>query len=242
MRIQHLPHLILLTSLTSVSTSHLILPNHFQQALTEPAPPPNDIQISIIMPVLPSSDKSQTPSSSPNSHSPTLYDTLPLTRRINIFSSLLRDHPDMSKILSESPQSTSQSTSQNRLSNLNITILAPLNSAMQSLPHKPWESPQDYQNLGERAYDGESGQERAQRNLRSFVEGHVVPRGAAEWGEGVRVETLAGGGRELWWESREEGKEKKKNKVIMPDGVEVEGVESKATNGEVWVLKGVLKV
>ncbi len=114
---------------------------------------------------------------------------------------------------------------------------------MQSLPHKPWESPQDYENLGERAYDGEGGQERANANLRKFVEGHIVPRGAAEWGEGMKVETLMGKGREVWWEEREaEGKEEGKRRVVMPDGVEVEGIESKAANGEVWLLKGVLKV
>lgn len=71
---------------------------------------------------------------------------------------------------------------------------------------------------------------------------------------GDRVHTLAGGGEEgeeggkkIWWEEREEEeggegetKQKVKVRVIMPDGVEVEGVEARAANGEVWLLKGVL--
>ena len=86
--------------------------------------------------------------------------------------------------------------------------------------------------LGERAYDGEGGQERAKGNLKRFVEGHVVPK--SPWGKGEKVRTLAE--KELWWE--EQGEEKKR--VVMPDEVEVEGVVSQVGNGEIWVLKGVL--
>lgn len=90
--------------------------------------------------------------------------------------------------------------------------------------------------MGERAYDGEDGQERARGNLRRFVEGHVVPK--SPWGVGGKVKTV--GGRDVWWEEKkEEGTEKR---IIMPENVEVDEVISQAGNGEVWVLKGVLKV
>lgn len=67
------------------------------------------------------------------------------------------------------------------------------------LPRKPWEDPRDYGRLGAEAYEGGSGEERAQRNLRRFVEEHVVP--VSPWKEGQRVKALRGG--EAWWELRE---------------------------------------
>ena len=88
--------------------------------------------------------------------------------------------------------------------------------------------------MGEQAYDGSGGQERADRNLKLFVERHVVP--VSPWREGQEGKTKTlGGGKEVWWQGRDGGK-----KVIMPDGVEVDEVASEVDNGEVWVLKGVL--
>jgi len=81
-------------------------------------------------------------------------------------------------------------------------VLAPLNSALQKLPHKPWEDPSDYEELGADAYGGSEGEGRAQRNLRRFVEAHVVP--VSPWKEGEKVRTVGGG--EVWWEEREGGK------------------------------------
>jgi hypothetical protein len=72
------------------------------------------------------------------------------------------------------------------------------------LPRKPWEDPKDYNQLGTEAYEGGEGEERAQKNLRRFVEAHVVP--ASPWKEGEKLKTLAGG--EVWWE------EKDGNKVV----------------------------
>lgn len=89
--------------------------------------------------------------------------------------------------------------------------------------------------MGERAYDGEGGQERAKRNLKRFVERHVLPE--SPWKGGDKVKTLLG--TEVWWEEREDG-DAKKRRVIMPSGVEVDDVVSEAGNGEIWVLKGVL--
>lgn len=82
----------------------------------------------------------------------------------------------------------------------NTTVLAPLNSAVEKLPRKPWEDPRDYDTLGSNAYEGDDGQERAQRNLRRFVEAHLVP--VSPWKEGEKVKTIAGD-REVWWEEKD---------------------------------------
>ena len=46
---------------------------------------------------------------------------------------------------------------------------------------------------------GNEGEDRAHRNLRRFVEAHVVP--ASPWQEGEKVETI--GGNRIWWEDKE---------------------------------------
>jgi Fasciclin domain len=224
-----------LLALSQVSTCQLVLRNPFRQTSPPPSsltthPPFHDNIQAPIMPVIPSDDNAQDPPSSSNDpDKPTLFDTLPLTRRINIFSSLLRDHPNLPALLA-SPSPTNPITKQPT----NFTILAPLNSALQALPHKPWEDSDDYATFGERAYDGQGGQDRAKGNLNRFVEAHVVPE--SPWKEGEKVKTLAG--KEVWWEVKGGGNER----VVLPQEVEVEDVVSQAGNGEIWVLKGVLDV
>jgi len=109
-------------------------------------------------------------------------------RNINIFAGFTRDFATISQRFEDS--------------SLNTTILAPVNSAIAQLPRKPWEDPEDYENLGANAYEGKDGEERAQRNMRRFVEAHVVP--VSPWKEGEKVKTLAGG--EVWWERQDENK------------------------------------
>lgn len=145
-----------------------------------------------------------------------LSDIIGTNRQINIFASFTRDIPQISDRLESSSQ--------------NITLLAPLNAAIQALPRKPWEDPRDYASLGAQAYNGKDGEDRAHKNLRRFVESHLVPK--SEWEEGEKVETMSGS--KIWWETKD-GK-----RVIMPGGVEVEGVGRRVGNGEVWVLKGAL--
>ncbi|GAO19116.1 hypothetical protein UVI_02036130 [Ustilaginoidea virens] len=110
------------------------------------------------------------------------------------------------------------------------TVLAPLNSAIDALPRKPWESPSDYSALGDRAYQGQQGQDRANHNLEQFVKAHLVMR--APWREGDRATTWAG--KQVWWE------EKDGKRLILPDGVEVDRVVCRVANGELWLLKGVM--
>lgn len=115
-----------------------------------------------------------------------LPDVLGKERGLNIFASLTRYIDDVSARLSDP--------------SLNTTVLAPTNSALQKLDHKPWENGRDYHRYGEAAaYKGEAGQGRADKNLRTFVEGHVVP--VSPWMEGEKVETLAG--EQVVWEKRD---------------------------------------
>lgn len=80
----------------------------------------------------------------------------------------------------------------------NVTVLAPQDAEIRKLPRKPWEDPKDYSTFGANAYDGESGIDRAQRNLERFVEAHVV--GQSPWKEKEKAETLAGN--TVWFESK----------------------------------------
>jgi hypothetical protein len=115
----------------------------------------------------------------------TISDVLSRERNINIFAGFTRDIESVSRRLEAGSHNT--------------TLLAPLNSAITKLPRKPWEDPQDYAALGQNAYDGQSGEDRAHGNLRRFVEAHVVPE--SPWAEGHKVQTL--GGDTVWWEEKD---------------------------------------
>jgi hypothetical protein len=146
----------------------------------------------------------------------TLSDVLPKTRSINIFASLTRDISSVTGRL------------ESTLATDNTTLLAPLNSAMQSLPRKPWEDrPDDASGVS-----AARNEDKAAENLRRFVEEHVVPTSPWVEGQAGKIKTL--GGQEVWWE-KENGK-----KVIMPGRVEVDGVVGKVGNGQLWALKGVM--
>ncbi|EED13401.1 conserved hypothetical protein [Talaromyces stipitatus ATCC 10500] len=144
-------------------------------------------------------------------------DLLVKTPKINVFASLTRDFQPIASRLNDKSQNT--------------TVLAPLNSAINSLPRKPWEDPADYDRFGEaKAYNGEEGQDRAKRNLQRFVEAHLVP--VSPWREGEEVETV--GGAKVKWVKEGE------TVFIEPGHVEVESLASEVSNGNVWVLKGVV--
>ncbi|KAI4091010.1 MAG: hypothetical protein LQ344_004391 [Seirophora lacunosa] len=99
-----------------------------------------------------------------------LSDVIGKDRSINVFAGFTRDIDTISKVVEDKSQ--------------NATVLAPLNSELQKLPRKPWEDPEDYEILGQSAYEGSAGEDRAHRNLRRFVEAHVVL--ASPWREGEK--------------------------------------------------------
>ncbi|KAI0541897.1 hypothetical protein GGR58DRAFT_455470 [Xylaria digitata] len=148
-----------------------------------------------------------------------ISDVMGRDRSVNVFAGFARDVEVVAKRLDDSA--------------VNSTVLAPLNSAIDKLPGKPWEDPNEYSALGATAYDGDEGRERARRNLRRFVEAHVVP--LSPWGENERSRSLLDSDREIWWE--------KKGGVMLlqPDGIEIQSVASKVGNGEVWIIKSVRK-
>ncbi|BDD60180.1 hypothetical protein MPDQ_002783 [Monascus purpureus] len=147
---------------------------------------------------------------------PVVSDVLPKNRAINIFASLTRDFEPIASRLNDESR--------------NVTVLAPRNSAIQALRRKPWESTEEYRQFGPEAYEGQDGQDRAKNNLRRFVEAHLIP--VSPWKNGEEVESLGGG--KLKWT-------KEANKIfIQPGNIEVDTVAEKVSNGEVWILNGVI--
>ncbi|KAI9835739.1 MAG: hypothetical protein M1819_001917 [Sarea resinae] len=203
---------ILAFSFPSVASSQRFLPSFWKQR-TSPA----TAQMPIVNPpeiaLPPSNQDNPTPGSSGDI---IISDILGKERGINVFAGFTRDIESVSDRLQDS--------------SVNTTVLAPLNPEITKLPRKPWEDPQDYETLGETAYDGQEGEGRAHKNLRRFTEAHIIP--ASPWREGQKIKTLAGN--TVWFESKG-GK-----KLVQPGSLEVEGVLTKATNGEVWLLRGVL--
>jgi hypothetical protein len=114
-----------------------------------------------------------------------ISDILNTQRSINIFAGFTRDVDVVSQRIDNKDK--------------NSTILAPLNSEIQKLPRKPWEDPKDYEAMGASAYEGKDGESRAHRNLRRFVEAHVVDM--SPWSAGKDGNTLGGG--KLRWEDRQ---------------------------------------
>ena len=114
-----------------------------------------------------------------------ISDVIGKTQTIAIFSGLTRDIDSVSGRLDTASQ--------------NATVLAPDNTVMRNLKRKPWEGAEDYNTLGADAYKGQSGEDRAHKNLRKFVEKHIVPE--SPWEENKKVQTLDGN--EIWWENKD---------------------------------------
>ncbi|OQE26306.1 hypothetical protein PENSTE_c005G03381 [Penicillium steckii] len=211
----HFSSFILLFTLLGSSSAiwSLAIPNSIRQ---RPLALENDK--SIMDRLIPGILKPQPNGDNPgDSDEPIISDVLPKTKGINIFAQLTRDFDSISSRLNDASK--------------NLTVLAPRNSAVQDLPRKPWEDPEDYQKYGEvNAYEGQDGKDRARDNLRRFVEAHLIP--VSPWGEGEEVETL--GGVKLKW--TKEGDKIK----IQPGDIEVDNVAEKVANGEVWVLNSVI--
>ncbi|OAX77816.1 hypothetical protein ACJ72_07879 [Emergomyces africanus] len=145
-------------------------------------------------------------------------DILSKTREVNIFSSLTRDIEPVSARFNNGTERS--------------TVLAPLNSEIRGLPRKPWEDPADYEKFGQQAaYAGKEGEGRAARNLKRFVEAHIVP--ASPWVSQEKSETVGGGS--IYWKKGDDGKV-----YIYPGKIEVQRTMTQASNGEVWIIKGVI--
>lgn len=117
-----------------------------------------------------------------------LSDVMGRDRSINLFASLTRDVASIEQRLDDPSQ--------------NSTVLAPLNSKIDTNPQKPWEDARDYEAFGTAAaYEGDEGRDRAQKNLKKFAEAHMLP--VSPWQEGEKVKSLLAGDKEIWWENKE---------------------------------------
>lgn len=210
-------------SIIEIITPPPVLHDSSDQKIMNPGP---------VIPGAPSSGNKPDSSSGADGSDLTISDILPAQRQINIFAGLTRDIESLTGRLESA--------------GTNTTLLAPLNSAMQSLPRKPWEDRPD-DNTGVSAARDE---DKAAANLRRFVLEHVVP--VSPWREGKEhaTQTLWDAQevnqdqdivRKIWWEKRWGGTDGSvEKKVIMPGEVEVERVVGRVGNGEVWALKGVM--
>ncbi|KAI9806969.1 MAG: hypothetical protein M1833_002627 [Piccolia ochrophora] len=204
---------ILISLFVALASSQLFLPSFLKKYY----PQRHTVQEPIMHlfdSAFPASNKDNPPSG--QSGSVRISDVIAKDRAINIFAGFTRDIEPVSQRLEDGSQNT--------------TVLAPLNTAITALPRKPWEDPKDYTALGEMAYDGSEGEGRAHKNLRKFVESHIIA--VSPWKKSEKVETMDG--RKIWWEE-EDGK-----KMIRPDNVEVTSIANSVGNGEVWMLKEVL--
>lgn len=177
---------------STVACQLLVLPSFFRTGNSPQKPASNKGQLPIMNNIpnipnilFPPSNDKEKDGSSGGSGDLSISDVIGKERVISIFAGFTRDIDSISKRLDANDQNT--------------TVLAPLNSALQKLPRKPWEDPEDYNELGANAYEGQSGEDRAQRNLRRFVEAHVVP--VSPWKEGEKVNSIGGG--KLWWEEKD---------------------------------------
>ncbi|KAI1813414.1 hypothetical protein GGS20DRAFT_479210 [Poronia punctata] len=206
--------------LGSVSSKFLTFPKLF----TSDADTQTPLIMDPVGPAFPPSDKpsqSDRPSGpsqgGPSQGDVLISDVMGRDRSINVFAGFARDVVSISNRFDSSTE--------------NSTVLAPLNSAVEKLPGKPWENAGDYNALGANAYEGQDGQDRAHRNLRRFVEAHIIP--VSPWVEKQKTRSLLDGDKEIWWETKDGVK------VLQPEGIEVQNVASQVGNGEVWIIKSV---
>lgn len=176
---------LLSTAHASPVFSQLVLPNFFKQPSISGKPVSEQQSPIMNEPnvALPPSNSGDPPSG--GAGDVRISDVIGKERAINIFAGFTRDIETISRRLDDAAQNT--------------TVIAPLNSEIQKLPRKPWEDPRDYDALGATAYDGPEGEDRAHRNMRRFVEAHVIP--VSPWKEGEKVESIGGG--RVWREIKD---------------------------------------
>ncbi|KAI8947218.1 hypothetical protein F4801DRAFT_561625 [Xylaria longipes] len=200
---------------TSTTAQLLALPKLFPQDTDRQAPLIMD-PVGPVGPAMPPTKEPPShPQQPPAQGGVLISDVMGRDRSLNVFAGFARDVESIARRLDDGSK--------------NSTVLAPLNSAIEKLPGKPWEDPKDYSALGATAYDGDEGQKRARRNIRRFVEAHVVP--VSPWREGEKTPSLLDGDREIWWENKDGVM------TLQPDGIEIQSVASRVGNGEVWIIK-----
>jgi uncharacterized surface protein with fasciclin (FAS1) repeats len=115
---------------------------------------------------------------------------------------------------------------------VNSTFLVPRNSALQTLPRKPWEDKDNDEGIQQGSEDvwSKEAEDKARKNVEDFVAGHVITKYPIE--EGEELSTLGG--------TSVSFKVKGGDKFIYPGNIKVLG-EREAANGDIWVLDGVIE-
>lgn len=168
--------LLLVIGANSALSKSLVATHHLEDATHNRQIP--------LMPVVPIPDGDFKPDPE-TATGEVITDALNRDRSISLFGGFTRTVEAIGKRLEDSSK--------------NATVLCPENAAIKQLPRKPWEDPADYDTFGVEAYDGDEGKSRADKNLRRFVEAHIVP--VSPWKEGEKAMALAGNS--VWWESKD---------------------------------------
>ena len=117
---------------------------------------------------------------------------------------------------------------------VNSTLLVPRNSALQTLPRKPWEDKSNDEQITKHGskdlFWNKETEDKAKKNLEEFVAGHIITKYPIQ--EGKDLPTLTG--------STLSYKVKGGEKYIFPGNIKVLG-EREAANGAIWVLDGVIE-
>src|SRR5947207_5560171 len=117
---------------------------------------------------------------------------------------------------------------------VNSTLLVPRNSALQTLPRKPWEDKSNDEQITKHdskdLFWNKEAEDKAKKNLEEFVAGHIITKYPIQ--EGKDLPTLTG--------STLSYKVKGGEKYIFPGNIKILG-EREAANGAIWVLDGVIE-
>jgi uncharacterized surface protein with fasciclin (FAS1) repeats len=117
---------------------------------------------------------------------------------------------------------------------VNSTLLVPRNSALQTLPRKPWEDKSDDEQVTKNGPKdilwNKEVEDKARKNVENFVAAHVITKYPIQ--EGKDLPTLNG--------STVSYKVEGGRKYVLPGNIKVLG-EREAANGAIWVLDGVIE-
>lgn len=117
---------------------------------------------------------------------------------------------------------------------VNSTLLVPRNSALQTLPRKPWEDKSDDEKVTKHDSKdflwSKEAEDKARKNVEDFVAAHIVTKYPIQ--DGKDLPTLSG--------STVSYTIKRGETYILPGNIKVLG-QREAANGAIWVLDGVIE-
>ncbi|KKA28699.1 hypothetical protein TD95_003788 [Thielaviopsis punctulata] len=146
-----------------------------------------------------------------------LSDVIGSFKNVSLFANLIREFPDIEQRISDP--------------NLKTTLLAPHNTAIESMNLKTWERQEDYDSHGLNAYSGEEGRTRAKENNRKFLLSHIV----TEFPWTHRTQTVTLGGQEICWVDFGEAK------MILPQKVYITSTLKRVRNGDLLLISAALQ-